>query len=87
MLEDETIVIDQSAMEEQVNLTLDNAIELLQEELERLTVALETCRRLDHPRRAELVRWHVRRVDQRQDALDKLQAMLLADREPGTQIH
>jgi len=74
-------------MEEEVNITLDSAIELLQEELERLTVALETCRRLDHPRRTELVRWHVRRVDQRQDALDKLQVMLLADREPGTQIH
>jgi len=59
-------------MEEEVNITLDSAIELLQEELERLTVALETCRRLDHPRRTELVRWHVRRVDQRQDALDKL---------------
>jgi hypothetical protein len=69
------------------NPTLDDAIMLLQSELERLRVVLETCRRIDHPKRNALVRWHVRRIDRRQDALEKLQAMVVACREPDTPIH
>jgi hypothetical protein len=67
--------------------TLDDAIVLLQSELERLKTVLETCRRLDHPKRNALVRWHVRRIDSRQDALEKLQAMIVACREPDIPIH
>jgi len=69
------------------NPTLDDAIMLLQSELERLRTVLETCRRIDHPKRHALVRWHVRRIDRRQDALEKLQAMVVACREPDTPIH
>jgi hypothetical protein len=81
------IVNDRSAPPNPPNCTLDDAIELLQGELERLQLALETCRRLDHPRRNELVRWHVRTIDRRQDALEQLHAMVIAERQSDAPIH
>lgn len=87
LLEDVIAVTDRTHIESQVNRTLDDAIVLLQLELERLKASLETCRRLDHPRRDELVRWHVRRLDQREDALVQLQEMIVARRAPGEPIH
>lgn len=70
-----------------INTRLDDAVELLERELERLKATLETCRRLDHPRRDELVRTLVHRLDERQDALERLHSMLLALRSPDTAIH
>jgi hypothetical protein len=87
LLEEAIIVTDRALLEAQVNRSLDDAIELMQAEVERLKASLETCRRLDHPRRGELVRWHVLRLDQREDALAQLQAMLLARRTPADPIH
>jgi hypothetical protein len=81
------IVNDRSAPPNPPNRTLDDAIELLQGELERLKLALETCRRLDHPRRKELVRWHVRTIDRRQDALEQLHAMVIAERQSDALVH
>ena len=83
----ELIVNDGTTFQNRLNPTLDDAIELLQGELERLQAALEACRQLDHPRRNQLVRWHVRRIDRRQDALEQLHAMIVARREPGAPIH
>jgi hypothetical protein len=85
--EAELIVNDRPAPPNPSNCTLDDAIELLQGELERLKLALETFRRLDHPRRNELVRWHVRSIDRRQDALDQLHAMVIAERQSDAPIH
>ncbi|MCA9233412.1 MAG: hypothetical protein H6993_03015 [Pseudomonadales bacterium] len=62
-------------------LTLDDVIGLLEGEIERLKTALQTYRLLDHPRKAEIIRWHVRNLDARQDRLDELRAMLLARRD------
>lgn len=76
-----------SSCQNEPNHTLDDAIELLEGELERLKVGLEASRRLDHPRRDELVRWHVRTIDRRQDVLEQLQAMLIAERQPDAPIH
>jgi hypothetical protein len=76
-----------SARQSEPNCTLDDAIELLEGELERLKVGLEAARRLAPPRRDELVRWHVRTIDRRQDALEQLQAMLIAGRQPDAPIH
>jgi hypothetical protein len=92
LLEDVIIVTDRpqpdiDKRDISLNRTLDDAIVLLQGELDRLQATLETCRRLDHPRRAELVRWHVQRIDRRQDALAQLQAMLVAGRTPNERIH
>jgi len=69
------------------NNSLDQAIELLQSEVERLQASLDTYRDLDHPRRQEIIRWYVHQLDRRQDALDKLHAMLLAQRTRGQSIH
>lgn len=80
-------VNDRSAPLNSSNCTLDDAIELLQGEIERLKLALETCRWLDHPRRSELVRWHVRTIDRRQDALEQLHAMVIAERKSDAPIH
>lgn len=87
LLEDVITLSDRSLIESQVNRTLDDAVALMQGEVDRLQAALETCRRLDHPRRGELVRWHVQRLDQRQDALEQLHAMIVARRAPGAPIH
>lgn len=68
--------------EAHLNRSLDDAIELLEREIARLKESLATYRLSSHPRRGELVRWHVRTLDQRQDTLDELRAMLLAVTQP-----
>jgi hypothetical protein len=87
LLEDAIIVTDRSLDEIQANRTLDEAAALLQREMDRLKASLETCRLLDHPRRNELVRWHVRRLDQREEALAQLKSMISANRAPGEALH
>lgn len=72
-------VNDPNDYETHLNRSLDDAIDLLEREIERLKESLETYRLSSHPRRADLVRWHVRALDQRQDTLDDLRAMLLAE--------
>jgi hypothetical protein len=85
--ETELTVNSLSSLQNQPNRALDDVIELLEAELERLKVGLEVSRRLDHPRRDELVRWHVRCIDRRQDVLEQLHAMLIACRHPDAPIH
>lgn len=72
--------------EEQLNRSLDDVIELLQQEVERLKESLETYRLSKHPNRADIIRWHVHTLDERQDALEELQAMLVAQRGPA-EVH
>jgi FtsZ-binding cell division protein ZapB len=63
--------------EAQLNASLDDVIELLQREIERLKESLETYRLSKHPDRVDIIRWHVHTLDERQDALEDVQAMLL----------
>ncbi len=63
-----------------IELSLDDVVMLLEREIERLKAALETYRLLDHPRKVDIIRWHVRRLDERQDRLDELKAALTARR-------
>ena len=67
--------------ENDLNRSLDDVVELLAREIERLKESLETYRLSKHPNRQEIIRWHVRTLDERQDTLEELQAMLLAQRE------
>lgn len=67
-------------MEDQLNRSLDDVIELLQREIERLKESLETYRQSGHPNRQEIIRWHIRSLDERQDALEELQRLILAER-------
>jgi hypothetical protein len=85
--ETELTVNSLSSFQEQPNRALDDVIELLEAELARLKVGLEVSRCLDHPRRDELVRWHVLSIDRRQDVLEQLHAMLMACRQSDTPIH
>ena len=63
-----------------VNRSLDDVINLLSREMDRLKESLETYRLSEHPKRSEIIRWHVRTLDERQDALDDLKALMLASR-------
>ncbi|MCB1684777.1 MAG: hypothetical protein R3E82_00595 [Pseudomonadales bacterium] len=65
----------------ELNQSLDDVIGLLEREIERLKASLETYRLSKHPQRAEIIRWHVRSLDERQDALEELQTLLLAKRD------
>ena len=67
-------------MLDSAELTLDDVILLLEREVERLKESLETYRSLDHPQKTQIIRWHVRRLDERQDRLDELKSMLRARR-------
>jgi hypothetical protein len=64
--------------DELINNSLDDVIVLLEREIERLQLSLETIRLSNHPERNELIRWHIRTLDERQDALDQMKALLLA---------
>jgi len=77
----------QSALPDDLELTLDDVTVLLAREIERLKEALIAWRQLDHPRKDDIIRWHVRSLDERQDKLDDLKAMLLARREADREVH
>ena len=64
---------------------MDEVISLLENEIERLKEALETFRLTNGPNRILAMRWHVRTLDERQDALDELHKLLNARRE-GEQV-
>ena len=66
---------------DRINRTLDDVVELLEKEIERLKVSLEHYQLSEHPERRELIRWHVHALDERQDALEDLKVMLLAERD------
>jgi hypothetical protein len=57
--------------------------ELLEREIARLKESLETYRLSNHPNRREIIRWHIRTLDERQDALEQLQEMILAEQRGG----
>jgi len=66
-----------------LNSSLDDVILLLEREVERLKESLEVYRLSQHPERHRIVRWHIQALDERQDALEKMKALLLAPRESG----
>lgn len=69
---------DDNEYEAHLNRSLDDVIDLVEREIERLKESLETYRLSNHPNRNDIIRWHVRNLDERQDALESLQAMLSA---------
>lgn len=78
---------DRSDYEAHLNRSLDDVIALLEREIRRLKESLETFRLSEHPDRNEIIRWHVRTLDERQDALERLRAMLLARQDDGSPRH
>lgn len=58
-----------------VNDSLDELIALLEAELERLKVDLETFRLTDNPARHAITAELVRAIDERQDRLEELTAL------------
>ncbi len=80
-------VNDRSDYEAHLNRTLDDVIGLLEREIRRLKESLETYRLSKHPRRAEIIRWHVRTLDERQDAIERLRTMLLARQDDNAPRH
>lgn len=72
---------DPTDTDSELNQSLDDVIGLLEREIERLKASLTTYRLSKHPQRAEIIRWHVRSLDERQDALEELQALLEAKKD------
>ncbi len=62
--------------------SIDDVISLLESEIERLKESLETYRLTKNPNRDEIIRWHVRTLDERQDALEELLDLVLARKNP-----
>ena len=60
-----------------LNETVEDVIILLEREIERLKVSLDNFRMSEHPNRQELIRWHVRALDERQDTLESLKRTVL----------
>lgn len=65
-----------------INESLSDVICLLEREIERLKASLETFRMTHSPQKQDLIRWHVRTLDDRQDTLDDLRHMLLTNKAP-----
>jgi hypothetical protein len=83
-----TTVTERTEYEQHLNQSIDDVIDLLEREIERLQASLETYRLSTHPRRSDIIRWHVRSLDERQDALEELRALLLAgEGSPDSRLH
>jgi|GEM_PF-2444823 len=67
---------------EDLDLSLDDMVDLLSREIERLKASLEMYRLLDHPQKQEIIVRHVQALDERQDRLDELKDLLLARQTP-----
>ena len=59
-----------------LNRSLDDVVRLLEREIERLKASLEVFRSSTHPQRQDIIRWHIRALDDRQDALDDMKRLL-----------
>lgn len=68
----------EDAFEGEINTSLDEVLDLLAQEVERLQVALEYYRLSEHPDKQQLIRWHVQQIDARQDRLEDIKAMILS---------
>jgi len=62
-----------------LNRSLDDVVRLLEREIERLKASLEVFRLSEHPQRQDIIRWHIRALDDRQDALDDMKRLLDVD--------
>ena len=74
-----------SSSEDHLERPINEVISLLESEIERLKESLETYRLSNSPNRDEIIRRHVRTLDERQDVLEELQKLLLASRNSGQQ--
>ena len=68
----------EDAFETEINTSLDEVLDLLAQEVERLQVAVEYYRLSEHPDKQQLIRWHVQQIDARQDRLEDIKAMILS---------
>jgi len=80
-------VTDGMNYQEHLNQSLDDVIQLLEREIQRLKESLDTYRLSGHPQRGDIIRWHIRTLDERQDALERLRVMLLAQQDSDATRH
>ena len=60
-----------------INASLDDVLDLLALEVERLQATLDYYRLSNHPDKVKLIQWHVAQIDLRQDRLEEIKAMIL----------
>ena len=63
--------------DEPVNQNLDDVLDLMLAEVERLKASLEFVRMMDVEDKQQRIRWHVIEIDRRQDRIEELKALLL----------
>lgn len=68
---------------EQFGAGIQQMIGLMEAEIERLKVSLELARAGGAPNQRELIKHHVSRIDERQEALDKLRSLQRRSDSPG----
>ncbi len=66
------------SMDRVMNDSLEQVLQLLAKEVERLKKALEYYRQSDRPDREDLMRWHVQRIDERQDRMEEIKNLIVA---------
>ena len=62
----------------ELNTNLHEVLDLMSQQVERLKTSLDFFRLSEHQNKEEIIRWHVREIDERQDRMDELKALILA---------
>ncbi len=75
---------DTGDLEEHLNRSLEDVLDLLARDVERLKAELEYWRLSGHPNKDHLIRRYVARIDARQDRMEEVKAMILAR---GDRLH
>ena len=75
---------DDSRQGDNTNHSVEDMVELLEAEIERLKTSLETFQLTNHPDKRRIIAEHVAALDARQDALETLRELLDAARQSPT---
>ena len=71
-------------LESALNNSLEDVLNLLTQQVEKLHASLAFVRMSERTDKQTLERWHVQQIDQRQDRIAEIQAMILADHDGPT---
>ena len=69
----------QQDADDELNTNLHEVLDLMSQQVERLKVSLDFFRLAEHENKEQIIRWHVREIDERQDRMDELKALILAE--------
>lgn len=70
-----------TGVDDSLNGSLNDMLDLLWQQVERLKVSMEHYRLSEHPQKREAVRWHVQQIDERQTRMDEIKSLILQNEE------